>query len=68
MALRLLLRTVAHECYATATAEPLDEAQRELLAVILDGPAARIDGPVHEQLAPVLSHELRPSGVPPVPV
>ena len=43
-----------------ATCEPLDESQCELLPVILNGPAARIDWPIHEQFGSVAGGELRP--------
>ncbi len=43
MALCLIFRAVAEERHASRCGELLDEAQRELLAVVLDGSAALVD-------------------------
>src|SRR5919201_2401052 len=60
VALRLIFRAVAHQRHAAAAREPLDEAQRELLSVVLDRAAPRVHRAVHEQLATILAEELRP--------
>jgi hypothetical protein len=60
MTLPLVLRTMAHDRDAASPGKPLDESERELLAVILYRPAARIDWAVHEQFVPVLAKELGP--------
>ena len=44
MTLRLILGAVTHQRDAAGAREFLDETQRELLAMILDGSAARVDG------------------------
>ena len=56
----LILGALTHQRDVPATCKPLDESQRELLPVILDGQAARIDRPIHEQFGSVASSELRP--------
>jgi hypothetical protein len=43
VALCLVFGAVAEERHATRGSELLDEAQRELLAVVLDGSAALVD-------------------------
>lgn len=48
MALPLTLRAMTHERYSTGAPEPLDESERELLTMILDCTAARVDRSVHE--------------------
>jgi len=52
MALLLVLIAVAHQCHSPLLRQPLDQPKRELLAVILDGPATRVDGAVQEHLTP----------------
>src|SRR5262245_11282260 len=56
----LIFGAVAHQGDVILAREVLDQSQRELLAVVLDRPAARVDRAVHEQLSEVLARELRP--------
>ena len=56
----LVFGALTHQRDVPAMCEPLDEPQRELLPVILDGPTARIDRPIHEQFGSVAGRELRP--------
>ena len=61
MALWLLFPAMAHQRDVPCRGEPFDQAERELLPMVLDGPAASIHGPVHEQLSAVLQKESRPA-------
>src|SRR3989338_6638191 len=54
VALALILGAMAQERDVADSGEPLDEAKREFLAVILDGTASLIDRPVQEKLCPIL--------------
>ena len=60
VALCLIFGTVAEERNATCGSELLDEAQRELLAVVLDGSAALVDRAIKVLLLLILAGELRP--------
>jgi hypothetical protein len=60
MALPLVLCAMAHERDTATPGEPFDEPERELLAVILDCAASRINRAVHEQFAAVLPDKLWP--------
>jgi hypothetical protein len=60
MAVRLLFGAMAHQCHRLSPAQLLDQPKCELLPVILDGPASRVNGTVHEQLAAVLLTKLSP--------
>src|SRR3990167_9569546 len=53
VALALILGAMAQERDVADSGEPLDEAKREFLAVILDGAASLIDRPVQEKLVPI---------------
>ncbi len=61
MAVPLVLRAMAHERDGTNAPQALEKPESELLAVVLNGPAARVDWTVHEQLPPILPNELCPS-------
>jgi hypothetical protein len=54
VALCLIFGAVAEECHATRCSELLDEPQRELLAVVLNGSAALVDRAIKEQLLSIL--------------
>lgn len=54
MTLRLILVAVAHQRHRTAARELLQQAQRRLLAMVLDGPAALIDRAIEKELRSVL--------------
>jgi len=56
----LVLGTVAKKGHVSPLSEPLDQAQGELLAMILDGLAPLVDRAVEKKLGPVLPGELRP--------
>ena len=56
----LVFRAMAHQRDMSRSRELLDETQRELLPMILDGAASRIDWPVHEQFGPVTGREPGP--------
>src|SRR5262245_49877959 len=61
VALPLVVGAMAHERDGPRSAQLLEQAERELLAVILDRAAARIDEAAHEQLAAIFAKELRPA-------
>src|SRR6188768_3698990 len=48
---------MAHQCDVLPLGERLDEAQGELLPVVLDGAAFRVDGARRSQLADVFASE-----------
>ncbi len=48
--MRLLFRAVTKESHSSALSEMLEQAQRELLAVILDLPVVVVDGAAFAQL------------------
>lgn len=54
VALPLILVTVTDQRHSPSSCQSLDQAQRELLAVVLDGPAALVDGPIQEELFSIL--------------
>src|SRR5882672_6213688 len=56
----LVLGAVAQKRHVLALREPLDQAQRELLAMILDGTAPLVDRAVEKKLGPVLLRERLP--------
>ena len=60
MAAALIFRAVAQERDSTLSRELLDQAERELLTMILDGGAPRVNRAVHEQFAPVLTEKPGP--------
>ena len=60
MTLVLSFGAVAQQCDMPPAREPLDQAQRERLPVILDAAAARIDRPIHEQFGAVTASEFGP--------
>jgi hypothetical protein len=60
MAVRFVFGAVTHQRHGLSPAQLLDQPERELLPVILDGPAPRVNGTVHEQLAAVLLTKLSP--------
>src|SRR6185295_11379356 len=60
VAVRLVFGAVAHEGDPIPARELLDQTERELLTVILDRAAPRINGPVHEQLPAIFPNESGP--------
>ncbi|HEX7778629.1 MAG TPA: hypothetical protein VF424_05295 [Vicinamibacterales bacterium] len=60
MAVRLVFGAMAHHGHRLSPAQLLDQPKCELLPVILDGPAPRVNGTVHEQLAAVRLTKLSP--------
>ena len=57
---QLILVAMAHHGYRAPRGEFLEQAQRELLAVILDRRVAGVNRPTLEKLFPVFSAELTP--------
>ena len=60
MTVRLVLIALAQERDRTALRQVLEEAQRELLAVILDRPVAAIDRATLEQFLAIAPGKLAP--------
>ena len=56
----LVLGTMAHQRDVTVAREPLNETQREFLAVILDAPAPGINRAVHEYFSSIGGREFGP--------
>jgi hypothetical protein len=56
----LIFSAVAHERYMTRTGQRLEQAQCELLTMVLDAATARIDRPIQEELRPVATREPGP--------
>ena len=60
MALLLLLRAMAHECYGALTCKSLNQAKCEFLSVVLDRLVLVIYGTIHEQFTSVRRYEFSP--------
>jgi hypothetical protein len=60
VALRLVFGAVAHQGDPIPARKPLDQTERELLTVILDRAAPRINGSVHEQFPSIFPKESGP--------
>jgi hypothetical protein len=56
----LIFFAVTQECHPTPTRELLDQAQRKLLSMVLNRPAALVDRAIKEKLGSILLGELRP--------
>ena len=60
MAVLLIFSAVAQQGHIALPGEPANQAEGELLPVILDGRVARVDAAAHEQLGSILPRKLRP--------
>jgi hypothetical protein len=58
--LLLILGAVAHQRHLASSRELLHQAQRKLLAMVLNGSAALVDRAIKEKLPSILPRELRP--------
>jgi hypothetical protein len=64
VALLLILGAVAHQRHPAPSGELLHQAQRKLLAMVLNGSAALVDRAIKEKLLSILPRELRPGDFP----
>ena len=60
MLLLLILGAVAHQRYPAPSRELFHQAQRKLLAMVLNGSAALVDRAIKEELTLIPIRELRP--------